>query len=133
MLTFEVARKVSEYTKYISYNVGLILPGTGFETIAKEKEILPKDFSWYDAKYYHNYSDLGPQNIPLYLENLSIDFIRSTLKKFEQIKYSNYSSGADFVRMFKKGIRKIPKQSFSKNVKDVSRFFKGLWYKIKKY
>jgi radical SAM superfamily enzyme YgiQ (UPF0313 family) len=130
--TYEVAREVSEYTKYISYNVGLVLPGTEFETIAKEKEILPRDFSWYDTKYYHNYSDLGPQNIPLYLENLSIDFIRGILKKFEKIKYSNYSSGADFVRMFRRGLRKIPKQTFSQNARDVSRFFKGLWYKVRK-
>lgn len=130
--TLEMARKLSKYTRYITLSVGLILPGTDLEILAKEKGILPQDFSWFEQKFYHQHTDLGPKNVPLYLENLSVDFIRDFIKQFNKIKFAKYTSYADFITMAKKGIKKIPNQSVSSNLKDVSRYFGAFWNKISK-
>jgi len=128
--TLTMLEKLSEYTRYITLSVGLILPGTEMEIIARKKGIIPQDFSWFDSRFNHQYPDLGPENIPLYIENLSIEFIRDFIKKYNKLRFAEYATYADFIRFAKKGFRKIPHQSLSQNLKDASRFFNGLWNKI---
>lgn len=128
--TLEAARELSKYCTNVTLNTALITPGTDLEIIAKEKGILPSDFSWYEDRFNHQYTDLGPANLPIYLENLSIEFIRNFKKEFNKIKYSKYATYADFIRFARKGLRKIPNQSFDATCKDVSRFFCGFWSKI---
>lgn len=130
MQTLEAARELSKYCTNVTLNTTVICPGTDLEIIAREKGILSPDFSWYNSEFNHPYSDLGPVNIPLYLENLSVDFIRDFIKKFNRIRYSDYATYADFIRFAKRGLRKIPHQSLDSNLRDISRFFRGFWSKI---
>jgi len=128
--TLEAAKELSKYCTNVTLNTAVICPGTDLEKIAKEKGILPPDFSWYDNRFNHQCADLGPVNIPVYLENLSVEFIRDFIKRFNTIRFSKYASYTDFIRFARRGIRKIPHQSFKTNCKDVSRFFHGFWSKI---
>jgi len=98
--------------------------------LLEEKGILTPDFSWYDEKFYHRHTDLGPENIPLYIENLSVEFIRDFIKKFNKIRYSEYATYADFIRFARRGLRKIPHQSLDANLRDISRFLSGFWSKV---
>ncbi len=116
--TLAVAEKLAEYTKYMDINPTCILPGTELERIARERNSLPEDFSWYDARFHTPYPDLGYDNLPLYLENLSVDFIRDIQGRFKRLKYSQYATPADFARMVKKGVRRAFSQPFSSTVKD---------------
>lgn len=128
--TLEMARKLSKYVRYISISVTKILPGTELETMAREKGILPPDFSWFDSRFYHKYTDLGPENVPLYIENLSIEFIRSFLKKISSIKFAEYTTYRDLITIVRKGIRRIPNQSLYSTFSDTSHFIRGLWSRL---
>jgi len=128
--TLKAARELSKYCTNVTLNATVICPGTDLEIIAKEKGILTPDFSWYDEKFYHRHTDLGPENIPLYIENLSVEFIRDFIKKFNKIRYSEYATYADFIRFARRGLRKIPHQSLDANLRDISRFLSGFWSKV---
>jgi len=51
----------------------IIYPGTELEILARDRGILPADFSWYDRGYRCPFSFVSPRekNMPHYLENLS--------------------------------------------------------------
>ena len=130
MMTLHMARELSKYAYNITLSVGEILPGTEMVDIAREKGILPADFSWFEERFHHDLTDLGPANVPLYLEHLSVEFIRQFKKEFEQIRFGRYTGYKDFLRMARKGIRRIPSQPFSQTVKDAARYGKGIWSRI---
>lgn len=122
METMRIADKMSEYTKYVTLNVAQVLPGTELERIARERNIVPKDFSWYDQRFNHSYPDLGPENMPLYVEHLSVDFIRKFQKEFHALTDTKFTTVPDLIRMMKKGMRRIPNQPIGKTVYDVKTF-----------
>ncbi len=129
-MTLEVIKELNEYTRYITLGTAEIFPGTELENIARRKGILPEDFTWYDPRFYHEYPDLGPVNVPLYLEHLSIDFIRRFIKDYEKIRFAKYSNSADLWRLMKRGARRIPNQPLSKTASDVYRFTRGVANKL---
>ncbi len=128
--TLEAAKELSKYCTSVTLNTAVITPGTDLEIIAKEKGIMPPDFSWYDDRFNHQYADLGPVNIPVYLENLSVEFIRDFKEQFNKIRFSEYASYADFIGFAKRGLKRVPYQSFDSSCKDVLRYFRGFWSKI---
>lgn len=128
--TLKMARELSKYCTYLTVSTLKIFPGTELETIAYKKGILPADFSWYNEGFYHNYTDLAERNIPLYIENLSVDFIRKVLREFDLIALSDYTTFGDFLKKSLRGIKKIPNQSYSENVRDIRRFYGGISEKI---
>lgn len=78
-MTVDIARKLSQKSKAIagSFGAAVILPGTELETIAKEKGLLPEEFSWF-SEYYEpdniNY-DVSPI-MPLYKEYITTSMYR---------------------------------------------------------
>ena len=130
--TLRVAESISQYTKYIVANATQILPGTTFEKLAREREILPNDFSWYDEKFNHDFKDLALPTMPLYIENLSVDFIRDFLARFQFLKDTRYTNLADLKRMVRKGLQRIPEQTISEVVSETLRFGKVLMNKLRK-
>jgi len=120
-MTLEVARALSEYAKYAVLNVGLILPGTEFESIAKAKGILPRDFSWFNSRFYHHLPELGPVTVPLYIENLSIPFIRNFQKEFRELVAERYTEISDFRLKLRKGLTKVWHQPISASIRDARR------------
>jgi len=108
----------------------MILPGTDVENIARERGILPNNFSWFDELYRHDITDISPPTNPIYLEHLSVEFIRSFKKEWARLNANKYTSTEDLIGIVKRGIRDIPKQSLSKNIKDTLKFAKILKNKM---
>ncbi len=128
--TLRVAENMANTTKYIVLNVSQILPGTALERIARERGILPKHFSWYDRSFNHSHIDLAPSNLPIYLEHLSIDFIREFCGEFQALKDVSFTSTSDLVRMIRKGMRRIPHQSIHMTLHEMGRFGKIICNKL---
>ena len=130
METLKVTEQLSRYTKYTTLSVAQIVPGTELEKLARERNILPKDFSWYDQRFHHAHSDLAYENLPIYLENLSVDFIRKFKKEFNALNDRSFTTLPDLVRMMKKGMRRIPNQPLTKTVEDIKTFSQRVYNKI---
>ena len=128
--TLRVAEKLAGYTRYLDINPTFVLPGTQLETIARERGILPPDFSWYDSRFHNPYPDLGYDNLPLYLEGLSVEFVRSIQNEFKRLKYSQYANLGDFARMMKKGVRRAFSQPLGSTVKDAKEFARRVSAKL---
>ncbi len=130
--TLDTIKKLSPYCSSMSMAVAQIHPGTELEKIARENKALPEGFSYYDSNFFHNYSDICNTNVPLYIENLSIDFIRSYLKEVNDIRAAEYDSMYHLLKRSLAGVKTIHKRSFKKNVEYISRFFRALRVKFKK-
>ena len=128
--TLDVLREIAPFANYIAPSVTQILPGTELETIAKDRGVLPAGFSWSDESVCHSYSDLAPRMNPIYLEHLSIRFIRNWLQEFDQIRFAQYCTYKDLLAIARKGSKRVFKQPFSKTLKDAVRFGKGMKSKI---
>ena len=130
--TISLARELSKYCSSMSIGVTQIHPGTELEQIAYKKRILPPDFSYHDPKFFHSNTDLCDKNVPLYIENLSIDFIKKSVSEIATIKNVDYDSLHDLFFKALWGARKIPSQSLSRSIQGISRFARGIWGKTKK-
>ncbi|MCK4326519.1 radical SAM protein [bacterium] len=128
--TLKIVRELSKYCTNVGLSVTNIFPGTELEQIARRKGILPKNFSWYDAQFNHKYADLGPETVPLYLENLSIEFIRAFMRESREIRLSNYLDLSRFILSINKGIKKITRDSLPSNLSKISLVLKVLKNRI---
>lgn len=71
--THRMISLLSGYGMRTSLSPLIIYPGTDLEKIAKDRGIIPSDFSWYDRGYRCPFSFVSPRekNMPHYLEYLS--------------------------------------------------------------
>jgi hypothetical protein len=74
--TLNLMTKLEEIGSKPTFGITMIFPGTEIEKIAYSKNILPKDFSWYD----HYESDLNNKlgtlsNIPLFIDKLTPEML----------------------------------------------------------
>ncbi len=90
-LTLELIRKLSRKHIEIILQCTQILPHTVLEKIARERNILPKNFSWLDRGYCHNNRFMKKRNMPPYVEHLSLDYIERALDEAGRIKQLNLS------------------------------------------
>ena len=130
--TINITRKLAKYCNSISVAATQIYPGTELENIAYSKKILPQDFSYHDPNYFHKYTDICHENVPLYFENLSIDFIRWFYRETEKIKNVEFDNMRKLLTKGLWGIRKMPSQSLSKNMRDVVKFSRAIGGKVHK-
>ncbi len=128
--TLKLAERLAPYINYVTLNVSQVLPGTELESIAKSRGLLPAGFRWCDGRIMNEHEDLGPKYNPLYLEHLSVDFIRKFRSEFERLTAERFTTRADLWRMMKKGLRNIPQQPLSVTLQDVGRFGSRLGRKI---
>ncbi|MCG2660377.1 MAG: B12-binding domain-containing radical SAM protein [Kiritimatiellae bacterium] len=105
-MTVDIARKLSQINKAIAGGFGatVILPETELETIAKEKGILPKEFSWF-SEYYEpdnvNY-DVSPI-MPLYKEHITAEMYRQAKADM----WANYAASLSLNRFIKNSIENL--------------------------
>jgi hypothetical protein len=114
--TIKIVRELSKYCTNITASATKILPGSELEIMAKAKGLLPENFTWYNKFFNHSYTDLGPPWLPLYIEKLSIIFIREFIREINQIRLSNYSSLWEFTRLLLHGIKRIHRNSLNTNI-----------------
>jgi hypothetical protein len=130
MQTIKVCGELSEYVTSMSLGVTQILPGTELEQIAFKKGILAKDFSYYDERYYHTYTQFCDPHVPLYFEHLDIDFIEKFFTEIMDLRAQKYDNISDLLRKAKTGILSLHKRSLHKNLIYIRRFILAVFAKI---
>lgn len=133
MRTKEACGELSQYVTSMSLAVTQILPGTELERIAFEKGILPKDFSYFDDRFYHSYTQFCDPHIPMYFEFLSIDFIEKIFTQIMDLKAQKYDKLSDLFRKAKTGILTLHKRPLKKNLIYIRRFVIAIFWKIKPF
>ncbi|MBL7071381.1 MAG: B12-binding domain-containing radical SAM protein [Candidatus Omnitrophica bacterium] len=84
-LTLKLIRRLCK--KHIPCRLGftMILPNTELERIARERNILPKDFSWLDKGYSHDNKFVQEKTIPPYVEHLSLHYVGWVIAEADKI------------------------------------------------
>lgn len=131
--TMGVLESLSAYCSSMSVAVSQIYPGTELEDIARKKRILPEGFSYHDSRFFHNYKDICDINVPLYIEKLTVGFIRRYLKRVNDMRAARYDTVYHLMKRAVSGIKTIHKRSFSKNLDYVLRFiYAAVWHLSRK-
>jgi hypothetical protein len=114
----------------MSLGVTQILPGTELERIAFKKGILPKDFSYYDERFYHTHTQFCDPHIPIYLEHLNIGFIEKFFIKIMDLRAQKYDNMSDLMRKARTGILSFNRRPIRKNLIYIRRFISAILKKI---
>jgi len=128
--TKEACLELSKYVTSMSLAVTQILPGTELERIAFQKGILPKDFSYFDKRFYHTYTQFCDPHIPLYFELLNIEFVEKLFTQIMDIKAQKYDKLSDLFRKANNGIFSLHKRPLKKNLIYIRRFGMAIFRKI---
>jgi hypothetical protein len=98
-MTISLIKKLSKYIYSVSgLQVTRILPDASLYFIAKERSILPSDFSWfepYEREIDPRISSEHYKNVPLYLEHLTTEDIIRKVDEFGDVirtELANYQS-----------------------------------------
>jgi len=129
MQTLKECGELSKYVTSISLGITHILPGTELERIAFKKGILAKDFSYYDERFYHSYTQFSDAHIPLYFEHLNIDFIEKFFTKIMDLRAQRFDNLNDLMRKAKTGILSLHRRSLQKNLIYIRRFIIAVFRK----
>jgi anaerobic magnesium-protoporphyrin IX monomethyl ester cyclase len=95
--TLAFMEKLEKYTSRCALQPTMIFPGTKLEKIAREKGILPRDFSWsepYESDFNKELDQLS--NVPLFIDKLKPGFLKEVKElRRQRIEYKmglNYLS-----------------------------------------
>jgi magnesium-protoporphyrin IX monomethyl ester (oxidative) cyclase len=108
-MTISMIRKLSKYIYSLSgLQATRILPDALIYNIAKERNILPSDFSWFEP--YENQIDPRIssgyyKNVPLYLEHLTTEDILRKIGEFESFTRTEMASFYSFKRALKRNLK----------------------------
>jgi radical SAM superfamily enzyme YgiQ (UPF0313 family) len=80
--TIDLITKLESFTQPCSFQPTMVFPGTVVEQLAREREMIPKDFSWCDQYY----SDLNVElaqfpNIPLFIDQLTPESLKNLMRE----------------------------------------------------
>jgi magnesium-protoporphyrin IX monomethyl ester (oxidative) cyclase len=101
-MTISLIKKMSKYIYLVSgLQVTRILPDASIYNIAKERNLLPADFSWF--KPYENQIDPRIssehyKNVPIYMEHLTTEDLLRKIDEFENVIRTEISSFYSFKR-----------------------------------
>lgn len=105
-LTLSLIREVSKYIYYVGVQTTRILPDAALHALAREKGVLPPEFSWFEP--YELPEGFSPilkdpmyKSIPLYLEHMSVDEVTAKLEEFRRLLDTHLSS----VNVLRKAMR----------------------------
>lgn len=94
-MTIAYIRKTSKYIFTAGVQVTRILPDAGLYEVARSKNILPKDFSWFKDFYMPDkYGISNPYyaTLPLYIEQLTLEEIRDKMSEFNDLLASDFAN-----------------------------------------
>ena len=108
-MTISLIKKLSKYIYSVSgLQATRILPDASLYFIAKEKNILPSDFSWfepYERQINPRISSEHYRNVPLYLEHLTTEDIIRKINEFESITRTEIASFYSFKRALMRNLK----------------------------
>lgn len=108
----EDAEKTLRFLKNTADSIGgstlvitQIFPDAALYNMAKERNLLPQNFNWFDD-YYNDYFDRSNlrSTTPFYLEHLSIDFINKIRRRFTELYMRKYYDRYTFIVEVKKAL-----------------------------
>ena len=104
-MTISVIKKLSKYIHSLSgLQATRILPDASIYNIAKERDILPADFSWfkpYEKQIDPRITSEHYKNVPLYLEHLTTEDILRKINEFNNVTRAEIASFYSFKRALK--------------------------------
>jgi hypothetical protein len=107
-MTISFVRKLSKYIYLLSgLQATRILPDASIYNIAKERNILPADFSWfkpYVRQIEPRISSEHYKNVPLYLEHLTTDDILKKIDEFGRLIRTDIASFYSIKRALKRNL-----------------------------
>jgi anaerobic magnesium-protoporphyrin IX monomethyl ester cyclase len=112
--TYEMILLLLGYGLRTSLAPLIIYPGTELEILARDRGILPSDFSWYDRSYRCPYGFISPRErtMPHYLEHLSEKKIKTYLQMVGHLYQNQPAVGPSFGRcenIAKRGLLRLLK------------------------
>ncbi|MBT5400728.1 radical SAM protein [bacterium] len=125
-MTLDLLKKSAPYVYDFGLQVTRILPDTQLDRIARERGVLPKDFSWFED-YKNPYEKLlkteSYTTLPIYLEKMTIEDLQEILTEFDSIKEREF--------VYPDGLWKVIKGNLKfKQLKKVS--LSVVLYKVKR-
>ena len=130
ILTTKTVKQLSQFISSMSLAITQIHPGTELERIAKDRNILPENFSYYKPEFYHNHSTYCDEHIPLYIEHLSIEFISKQFNEMMDIKAAKVDNLNVVLRKAFLGIKNIHTRPLKTNIKYAKRFIFAFYSKV---
>jgi len=126
--------KLRKYIQGFGIQPTMIFPGTELEIIAKSKNILPQDFSWYNEVNYELNNKLGQfDNIPLFIDKLvpenMIEFLSSIKLKESVYHVSKLSIFQIIVKTINALINRKSSLKYLFSYKYISELIKKCWNK----
>jgi len=107
-MTMSLIRKLSKYIYSLSgLQATRILPDASIYNIAKERNILPADFSWfkpYESQIDPRISSKHYKNVPLYLEHLTTEDILRKMDEFGRLIRTDIASFYSIKRALKRNL-----------------------------
>ncbi len=129
-MTLSLIERLSPYIYRAGMQATRILPDAALYNIARERCILPEEFSWFKP-YSDPYNISGTlyKSIPVYLEHLSSEDVKEKLDEFDKITKTCYSD----MELIKMALRQNLKADVLKSltvaslIRKISKAFTMLW------
>jgi len=135
--TLRFLEKVADIIDGASLSITQIFPDTALYNIARERNLLPSDFNWFDNYYsdeYYNRSN-ARSTVPFYVEHLSWDFIKMMRARFEKLYlekfYDKYRFRTEFMKTLIPFIFDWKNQTFNSKVRKIKKGIIRLPYIVK--
>lgn len=137
--TIKFLKKYSNYISIYTWSITKIYPGTELEIMAKEKRIINKNFDWYNRNYKNPISDYIDSKYfftPIWIENLSPEFIKKILKEYKMLEKLKWKNKVDLKLTPKRMFLYLfdwRKDNLKIKVRNISDYFYELISRLKWY
>jgi radical SAM superfamily enzyme YgiQ (UPF0313 family) len=106
--TFKFIKEITPFIFKPAMQITQIYPDAKLYYIAKEKGLLPEGFDWFKAYVNPYVRDLGGrENIPFYLENLSLDYLKTFMDRYKKYYFKHFYYTDEFKTNIVKGMRTL--------------------------
>lgn len=105
--TVAFLKKISGIIDGASLALTQVFPDAALYKMAKERNLLPPGFNWFDDYHCDDYYDRNSakSTAPFYIEHLSMDFIKKMKGRFEKVYMKRFYDKHRFKTEFSKAIR----------------------------
>lgn len=108
-MTIALIKRLSKYIYYATVQTTRILPDAALFNIAKERNLIPKNFSWFkpfvETKDKKMFKNASYSTIPLYIEHMKEEEIANKVIEFNQVCKDNFIYMVFIKRMLKANFR----------------------------
>jgi len=106
--TFRFIKEITPFVFKPALQITQIYPDAKLYYIAKEKGLLPKDFDWFKPYINPHIRDFGGrENIPFYLENLSLDYLKFFMERYKKYYFEHFYYKDEFKTNLLKGMKSL--------------------------